>query len=749
MRFRHALLLFWCVAGVCAVPAASAQQPQDPPAAPPKIEEQVDVVGITPVHGTGLPTRLVPANVQVFTAGDIDASRALDTPSFLSGRAVSVQVSEAQGGTFQPDLVFRGFVASPLLGASEGLAVYLDGVRMNDPFGDIVAWDILPTSAVASINVVPGSNPLFGLNALGGSLSLRTKDGFAFPRQHVSYTTGAFGRHRVEAESGAHGGSFGYFVAGTLTRESGWRDFSPSTVRRLFGDLAWRGQSSTLNVSILAASNDVTGNGAAPVALLEADRDAVFTYPDETANDLAMVTLKGRRQLRPQLQFDGVAYYRRSTLRTFNGDDADDDDDDEFEFEDDEEDEVEFDAANNISRTRGHGAGMTGQLTHTETLAGRASHLVVGAGVDASTTRFDFATELAQLTPARGTIGSGLFDEDAYVDLHTRTLTGSAFVSETWSLSDRVALSGAARFNWTSLRLRDQLGVELDGDHSFARLNPSAGVTYQARPWMNVYASYAESSRVPTPVEVTCADPEDPCRLPNAFVSDPPLDQIVARTWEAGARGSHGPVRWASAFFRSAATDDIVFVSSGTLRGEGHFENIERTNRTGLEATFEYEVRERFTGFAGYTLQRAAFGTDLRVASGMHPGATGGEIAVSAGDRLPAVPVHAGTIGMLVTATERLRVGADLRAQSGLILRGDEANLLPEVPGFARVDARAAYRLTSRLTVVGQVHNILDAEYATFGVLGDPSLLGTGSTDHRFYSPGEPRAAWVGIELQF
>jgi outer membrane receptor protein involved in Fe transport len=741
------LVSILCVLGLCAS-AASAQQPdtQQPasvaPAAP-RVEERVEVVGVTPIHGTGLPTAKVPANVQVFSSDQLRSSLAIDAPSFLAGRATSVQVSDVQAGTFQPDVVFRGFVSSPLLGASEGLAVYLDGVRMNDPFGDTIAWDILPTAAVASINLMPGSNPLFGLNALGGALSLRTKDGFGYSRQQVSYSAGAFGRHRLEAESGGHGDAFAYYVAGTLTHESGWRDFSPSTIRRIFGDLAWRGASSSLNVSVAVASNDLIGNGSAPPALLEEDRSAVFTHPDKTGNDVTLVTVKGRRALSTELLLDGVAYYRHTRLSTFNGDDAEDEDDDGGE-----ELEDDFDAANNISHTRGNSAGVTGQLTRTANLFGRDSQLIVGAGLDAASTEFDFATELAHLTSDRGTIGSGVFDEDAYVDLHTRGVTGSVFLLETWSLTGSLAVTGAARVNWTSLRLRDQLGTALTGDHSFARVNPSAGATYQLRPWLNVYASYAESSRVPSPVELTCADPEDPCRLPNAFVSDPPLEQIVARTWEAGARGRAGALRWESAAFRSAATDDIIFVSSGTLRGEGHFENVESTRRAGIEASIQYDVTSRLSGFASYTFQRATFGTDLQIASPLHPDAVGGELGVSRGDRVPAIPAHTGKVGIAVAATARLNVGINLQTQSGVFLRADEANLLPEVPGFARLDATARYRASRRLSVIGQVNNVLDTEFATFGLLGDPSILGD-IDDPRFHSPGEPRGAWVGIEVGF
>jgi len=351
--------------------SAQAQEPQTPnDQNPPRVEERVEVVGVTPIHGVGLDRRKVPANVQVFTADQLHSSRPPDVASLLTERAASVQVGDAQAGTFQPDVLFRGFVGSPLLGASEGLAVYQDGVRMNDPFGDTVQWDALPATAIASINLIPGSNPLFGLNTLGGAVSIRTKDGFEFPGHRASFTTGSFARHRLEVESGRHGESFAYFVAGSVAGERGWRAFSPSTIRRLFGDLGWRNSRSALNVSVTAASNDLTGNGPAAVELLDADRDSVFTHPDRTDNDVALVTVKGRRQSSDRLFVEGVAYYRHSRIATFNGDAARDDDEDAF------------DAINNISHTRGQTIGVSGQATSTRSVFGRGNHFIAGAGMD-------------------------------------------------------------------------------------------------------------------------------------------------------------------------------------------------------------------------------------------------------------------------------------------------------------------------------------------------------------------------------
>ncbi|MBI3050773.1 MAG: TonB-dependent receptor [Acidobacteria bacterium] len=725
------LMLLWPAAD------AAAQQPApDPqPAQAPPIEERVEVVGVTPIHGIGLPAAKVPANVQVFTATDVDPALTLDVPALVADRAAGVQVSDAQAGTFQPDLLFRGFAGSPLLGASQGLAVYQDGVRINDPFGDTIHWDLLPPAAIASINLMPGSNPLFGLNALGGALSIRTKDGFDFPGHRVSFTTGSFARHHVEAQSGGHGERLAYFTSATVTDERGWRDFSPSTVRRVFGDLAWRGATAAMTVSATAASNRLTGNGPAPLALLEEERDASFTHPDRTDNDGALVTVDAQRRAAEHLLVEAVAYYRYGRTRTFNGDAAD-------------EDEGPFDAVNNLSDSRGRGAGASGQLTRTTPLAGRDNHFIAGAGVDAAGTEFHFASERAQLTADRGTTRTGIFDEDAAVHLHSAVLTASAFLTNTWSVTRTVGLSVSARINWTRLRLRDRLSAALTGDHRFARVNPAAGVTWQARPSVTLYGSYAQSSRAPTPVELTCADPDDPCRLPNAFVSDPPLDQVTAGTWEAGVRHTRAPLRWTVAAFTTGAAGDIIFVSSGALRGEGHFENVDRTRRRGVEVSAEYERAGRLSAVAAYTWQRATFGTNLRIASRFHPAAERAEIVVAAGDRLPGVPAHAAKLALAATLTDRLGVGVNVRAQSGHVLRGDEANLLPPVPGHVILTAHARRRLTDRLAAVVQAQNLLDARFYTFGVLGDPSPV-TDDDDPRFLSPGAPRAIWGGIEVQF
>ena len=278
------------------VSSASAQTPNTPPdpQPAPTYKESVRVVGATPIHGLGIDRDKVPSNLQTATADDLSRTPGIHVGEQLTASFASVHVNETQSNAFQPDIQFRGFSASPLLGLSQGVAVYQDGVRLNEPFGDTVHWDLLPTNAIATVSMIPGSNPLFGLNALGGAVSIETKSGFSHPGHTARVFGGSFGRRWAEAESGGHTDRLSYFVTGRLLAEDGWRDFSTSRIRQLFGTVEWRGTASSVTASATAAGNRMIGNGPAPVQLLEEDRAAIFTHPDQTETRLCMVTVRGR-----------------------------------------------------------------------------------------------------------------------------------------------------------------------------------------------------------------------------------------------------------------------------------------------------------------------------------------------------------------------------------------------------------------------------------------------------------------------
>ena len=281
----------------------------------------IDVVAATPLPGTDLPLDEIPAPVQTVSARDLTQSGALDLSDLLNQRLSGVHINQNQENPFQPDVNYRGYTASPLLGTPEGISVYMDGVRQNQPFGDIVAWDLIPKVAISEVALMPGSNPLFGLNTLGGALSIETKDGHSAPGTSLSLSGGSFGRRAGEFE---HGGSnakgLSWYVAGNLFREDGWREHSPSEVRQAFGKLGWQHGKTSLDLSFAYADNWLTGNGLQDFRFLAQDYNSVYTIPDITWNRSPSFNLSARHDVSGNLTFSGNAYFRYIRADTTNGD---------------------------------------------------------------------------------------------------------------------------------------------------------------------------------------------------------------------------------------------------------------------------------------------------------------------------------------------------------------------------------------------------------------------------------------------
>jgi len=346
------------------------------------------------------------------------------------------------------------------------------------------------------------------------------------------------------------------------------------------------------------------------------------------------------------------------------------------------------------------------------------------------------------------------------VDVDSVTRDFGVYLSDTLSVRRDLFVTAAARFNLSSLSLTDLRGGSLSGDHDYHRLSPAVGVSYQPRPFVGGYAGYSESMRVPTPLELTCASETDPCRLPNGFISDPPLAPVVARTFEAGVRGRWKRERttldYVAAAFRTTNANDILFISSGAVANRGFFANVGDTRRQGIEASLQ--GRRRLGGSAGnariewvlhYTYLDARFETAFSEPSAVHPAAIGGVLDVPAGARIPSVPAHNGKAVVTWFGARGVSVGLDAIVNSGQIYRGDEANLLPQVPGYLLINLRAAWQLARPLSVFAIVSNVFDAHYATFGALGDPTQVLPMYTDPRFIGPGAPRAAWIGVDVNY
>ena len=808
--------------------------------------QQVDVVGVGPTPGSGVDRDRVPATVSVVSAAELEDRHAASLADALHEQLGSVTLEGATTNLFQPTLRFRGFTASPLLGLPQGVAVYQNGVRINEPFGDTVQFDLIPQFAVDQVQLSAGAEPTYGLNALGGAMVLNLKNGFEHTGFRGEFSAGSFDRYTATAEWGANSGPWAVYLGATRFDETGWRVASPSEVTQAVADVAYRDETIDAGVNFTYADSRLNGNAPAPIELLDAARNAVFTYPDTTENRLGFVQGRFDVTVSPIWSVQVTGYYRDLDRKTLNGDEAefdvcdddflprgapagtlcfgaDDDDDDDDEAggngrdgdddegdldamafgalddddddgdraagdhddngdDDDDEarplvdvqtgrfitaDDAEGDAAYNRTTTRSKGYGATVQAIAATAVGAGENILTLGVSADLADVGFTFTSEVGTLTPDRTVAGSGLLagiygeapDDLFNTGLDTANSAVGLYFSDTLSFTDRTHLTVSGRFNHARIEIADRLGTSLDGEHAFSRFNVGTGLVHQFSDAVSVFGRYAESNRAPTAAELSCADPAEPCRVPNAFISDPPLEQAVARSVEGGLRGRAGDgsawrLNWSVAVYRTAIADDILFVASPELIGTGYFQNAGDTRRIGLDAELNGQVR-RLGWYAGYGLIEATFQSPLELPGDdeVNDAATeGGFVAVEPGDHMPGIPRHSFKAGLRYAVLDAWDVMLETVTASSRVFVGDEGNDQVRLAGYGIANLRSVYRAGEHLEVFARVDNLFDRRYGTFGALAELEVFLSevpNASDPRFVSPGTPRSAFAGLRVRF
>lgn len=698
----------------------------------------------------------------------------------LARTIAGLSLQDAQDNPFQPNLVYHGYIASPLQGTAQGLAVYLDGARFNQPFGDTVQFDLLPEAAIDSITIKDAS-PIYGLNALGGALVIGTRTGRSFQGLNLTGAGGNYAWAEGTMEAGWQHGRWSAFVALQESHDGGWRRHSPSTLYNGYADFGYDGSKAGLHIKLIGADGNLTGNGSSPVELLAADRRAVFTWPDNTRNRFGRISLHPWIALSETTRIEASLYVQRLRQRTVNGDAADvetcADDAGRLCLEDSDDDQQALlDASGrqiaallddnasygvlNRSLTRTTAGGALVQLADKRRLLGGTNQLVIGVSYDGSRTRFRSSTELGALTETRSVDGLGpIIDQPdgsiTPVSLSARTRYFGAFLSDTLPLGPRLSAELGLRYNIARIRLDDHIGTALNGRHHFTRLNPGAELDYQASQALRLRVGYSESNRAPTPAELSCAGPDDPCSFTNFFVGDPPLKQVVSKTWEAGGLGrialSGWMIDWMLSAYRTGNDDDIQFIASD-VRGRAYFQNIGRTRRQGIEAGMA-ATRGHWTARLGYAFTDATYRTPLTLNSPDNPAASDdGTIEVRRGNRLPGIPRHRAMLS-IDYAGDAFSLGGDLQLQAGQYLFGDEANIQRRTKAFAVMNLRGAVRLLGSVQFFAEISNLLDRHYATYGTFSETDSVylaeAPDASDPRSLSPAAPRRWKLGMKAHF
>lgn len=799
---------------------------------------RVEVITATPLPGVDLFVDEVPSAVQAATRQDLENSGALDLSDFLNRRLSGVHVNEIQDNPFQPDVNYRGYTASPLLGTPQGLSVYMDGVRLNQPFGDVVSWDLIPKVAISEITLMPGSNPVFGLNTLGGALAIQSKSGESKRNGSLQLSGGSFGRGAAEFEGGGlTTRNLNWFLAGNTFFENGWRVSSPSDVRQFFGKIGWQRSSTTLGLTVAYANNSLTGNGLQEQRFVVRDFASIYTKPDTTLNRSPFVNLSWRHAVNTSVTASGSVYYRFIRTNTLNGD-LNENSLDQSVYQPSAADIRALTAAGytgfptsgatavntpfpfwrciaqalqgdepgekcngmlNRTHSEQNNYGASGQVTWFRSANGHRNQLTAGAGWDGNGVSFQQSSQLGYLNPDRSISGVPAFGDgvtggnvdgvpfDTRVDLRGAIRTGSVYATDILSLGSSVNLTLSGRYNRNTIHNSDRVtpgggAGSLDGDNVFGRFNPAVGLTFNPASSLNAYASYSEGSRAPTSIELGCADPNQPCKLPNALAGDPPLNQVVTRTLEAGLRSEQEHnLNWNVGWFRAENRNDILFVAS-TQTGFGYFKNFGKTRRQGAEIDLRGKIW-RMTLGGGYTFLDATYQSPETVngsgnstnddAAGGAPGFDG-TMQISPGNHIPLMPKHSLKTYAVFQPSKKLSIDLDIVAVSTSFARGNENNLHQSdgkyylgpgtSPGYGVANIGARYQIHSRFETFVQINNVMNHHYYTAAQLGPTGLTDQGTFVARplpavngefpivhatFYAPGPPIGAWAGFRVKF
>ncbi len=768
-------LLFVIGAVLMPVPVLGQTVPPAVIIAPP-LNDAVHIKKITVMErifllGTGFDANNVAASSTVLNAKAIERAGPPNALRALSQQAPGVNLDDAQGNGLAPNLLYHGFQASPLIGNSQGLAVYIDGVRFNEPFGDTVNWDLLPSVAINTINV-EGANPIFGLNALGGAVSVELKNGFTYHGGEVTLDGGTTDRAEANLQYGEARGNNAAYIALSGEYDHGWRRDSSSKLAQVYARLDHVGSNGAASLSFIGARDALNGPGTVPIQLFDAAPRAAFTSPNLTANQFGLLTGHALDSLTETTSLQATVYYETYQQRVNNGNTA---------------------SVNACANTLGYLCDGTAPLVSREgapvpdylnggpysqlnlqgvdtnatggalQFAGSArefghrNRLVAGVSLDAGFTNFNANALLGGLSPARGFTGPGISFIDSAASIApvhvgiTNVATG-LYASDVFSLTKALSLNLGGRENIANIDLRDLQGGALSGVNSYRHFNPVIGLTWKRSEAFTVYASASEANRTPNPAELSCSGPQSPCTLANFFVGDPPLKQVVSRSVEAGLRGAKGPFGWSLDLFRSNLSNDIIFVASATP-GLAYFQNAGATRRQGTDLSFTYHT-SRLDLWASYSYTDASFQSPLTLTSPLNPAANAaGEIAVRSGDKLPGVPANIVKLGAEYALTPKLTIGGDAQAQSGAYLFGDESNQNPTTGSFFFVTLNAKYQLTKTISLFGSVDNAFNNRYFTYGTFGPtgaiPIAEAPGATNPRSLSPAAPIEAYGGIKWRF
>ncbi|MEJ0095932.1 MAG: TonB-dependent receptor [Methylocella sp.] len=761
MRIRTAwpIVAGAALAGVAFGPAALAQDPGGALALP-----EIVVLSPTPVPGGGtIDADKVPAFLSTVTAQEFADRYSPAVTDALTSHVPAAIAINVDGTDLSPDLFYRGFDASRISGTAQGLAIYQNGVRINEAFGDSVNLDLVPPIAVDHADVYT-NNPIFGLNALGGAINFTMKNGFTYQGGEASLLAGSFGRVWGNFQYGKQIGDYSIYFAADALRDDGYRPFGSSNLQRAYADLGYRTQDSEFHAIASFGRSWLGVQGVTPQPLVDRQYNAVFTTPQTTNNQAGLAQITARFDLSPKWSVASNFYYRQFDQYHVDGNDADIEDcgdqggapgnaclpasgsftgnPNDFQFTNHGQpipflgDSFPY-GTTAYTATHTNTFGTQIQATNKDRYFDHDNYFVMGGSVDTSSTNFSSSTVLGQLNPNFQNVFSGFPGSDsilategqvgfAPVYVHSTATYFGVFALDTLNITKELAITAGARYNVANIDLQDLSGTapDLNSTNSYSRINPVVGLTYTVSPALTFYGGYSEANRAPTPLESQCSNPALPCVLETALVSDPPLQQVVSHTFEGGVRGTfampsnYGSLAYKVGFYHTTSTNDIVSEAS-EISGQGFFTNVPETLRQGVEFGAQYNYGA-FSFYGNYAHVDATYQFSATFSSPMNPFAdANGNIFVHPGDHIPGIPQNLGKVGFDYALTPNWKFGADAIFVGSQYFVGDDANQNPQLPFYYVINLHSSYQVNDHVQVFGLINNVLNRQYATFGTFFD------------------------------
>ena len=743
----------------------------------------------TPVpYVSPLVTYQVPAAVHVVEGSEIANVRKFNLGEALQRTAPGVIINDVGGNPGFPELNYRGFNASPYAGVPQGLAVFQNGIRVNEMWGDTVNWDLIPSVAIDRVAIETG-NPLYGLNAIGGAVVLDMKNGFTWKGAELDVRGGSFNRRLGTFQYGKQVGNFAIYGAGEAMGDSGYRYFQSSQVKRFYGDIGYKAEQGEVHANVTLGGNKFGASGPAPVQMVAADKSSTYTTPQTYKNQVAMFDLNGQVQVNPTTKLLGDVHYRGYNQARVDGNTT------EFDCGPDagatcttnngQATNVPnfFNAGGNqyittptlgaIDRTwtKINTVGFTTQINNTDRIFGFPNKFTGGLNLEHGFTNFLANEELGVIDRNLNVQGFNYYTASPEagitpIHLNVSNYYLGAYALDTLELTDKLSLNGGLRFNQAQINSFDNGPTgALNANNTFNHVNPMGGATYKITPETAFYASYSVANRAPTPLELGCSDPRRPCIIDSFMVADPPLKQVTSNTIDTGVRGGFKPadkmpsmlgflpgtVQWTAGIFRTNAFNDIFSIPSQIV-GRGYFTNAGNTVRQGIELSTRYND-DRMSAYINYALTDAYFNSQNFLGSPNNPaaqaiGAT--SILTNPGAMLPSTAVHRFKTGIDYAVTKKWKIGSDFVYATGPYLGGDWANQFGTLSPYGVLNLRSSYNFLPNMQIYALIENVTNTRTRSFGTFYDTQAIPfLPLTNPRMVSVGPPTAFFAGVKWDY